>query len=580
MKTTTKILLTICAVFATVAPAYASNVIATIAAVKGEVTVLDASNAPVAATINMPLEEGQRIVTGAVGRAQLIFADDSLFTIGRNSEVDLADYAYDSATHSGHSSLHTTKGVVSFVTGKMAKKDPSSYKVTTPFATIGVRGSGGVISVAANGVTKVGLTQCCLDISARGVNAPAVPLDNVGTFTTVNTADSAPSAPVPLTPEVRAEFDAALDGDSTRPAAPAARDDNTPPPVSRSTRPAAPATREEGTSSPATAERAQPTATTPAPAGNEVRIGLDIPTVNTPDATQQQTADNHIADANAAAQPTRPLPTHMFMEGFTRESNGGAVRRITNADTKLNDASDSQLIHENGKVEGYTLQLQQKELSGSDYSSAVNTQFGGAADADRIVLDNDTYKLNDTDNGADSILRSAGRDYELPNGETPNLCETCAFAHWGFWKGQWTNSATENQLINIIPFVSGEITPASFVSDNSSLEINHTGGMLGQVYNSSAGAGGSLTHETGTFSLIGQLNSFTMGIDFAGYEGDIHGLATSNGTFTTSSQFVDSANFDINGAFFGDNAQEVGGSFTFKDIPNHTFGGGVFLGTQ
>lgn len=567
-----KTILTCAVAIAAVAPAYASNVIATIAAVKGDVTVLNDADEALPATINMSLHEGERIITGAVGRAQLIFADDSLFTIGRNSEVNLADYAYDAATQSGHSSLHTTKGVVSFVTGKMAKKDPSSYKVTTPFATIGVRGSGGVISVAANGATKVGLTQCCLDISARGVKAPAVPLDDVGTFTAVESANSAPSAPAPLTPEVQAEFDAALDGDSTQPAAPATDDDSTPPPPATSS--SAPAASTSGDAAIESTPAAEPAPTT---AEHTTHIGLDIPTVNTPDATQQQTVEGHVADAGETAETTQPLPTHMFMEGLIKNSTSGVVRRIENADSDINDLSDSKLLYVDGKLEGYDLKLQQKQLLGSPTGSAVQTQFGGAADTAKTVLDNNKYILNDTNNGADSILRTAGRDFELASGVKPNLCETCAFAHWGVWNGQWEDASGQTQLAHIIPFVSGEITPASFVSANPTLSVNHTGGMLGQVYNQ---AGNTLTHETGTFNLSGQLNNFNMAIDFAGYNGVINGLSSSNGTFAVTNQIIGTSTYDLNGAFFGNSAQEVGGSFSFKDIPAQSFGSGVFLGSQ
>ena len=72
-------------------------------------------------------------------------------------------------------------------------------KVNTPFATIGVRGSGGIVNVDAAGQTTLNMTQCCLDISARGSTMPPVGLVKVNTFSRVSTkGEVSVPAPAPL----------------------------------------------------------------------------------------------------------------------------------------------------------------------------------------------------------------------------------------------------------------------------------------------------------------------------------------------------------------------------------------------
>jgi hypothetical protein len=183
------------------------------AVVRGQVQVeRDGNTLPLKARDSVYQDD--RILTGGKAKVQIIFVDDTIFTIGREAEILLDKYVYDPATHNGESEVEAKKGTFKFVTGKIAKKDPKQVKVKTPFATIGVRGSGGVIGVEPNGATTVGLTQCCLDVFANGAppGTPPIALDDVNSFSEVRDPNSPPTPPLPMPPNMRRKFNGDLGG--------------------------------------------------------------------------------------------------------------------------------------------------------------------------------------------------------------------------------------------------------------------------------------------------------------------------------------------------------------------------------
>lgn len=76
--------------------------------------------------------------TGDSGVANLMFLDRTNLNVGPTSQVRLDEFVYDPT--GAHSSvvLNATKGAFRLVTGS---QDKSAYQVTTPFGTLGVRGT-------------------------------------------------------------------------------------------------------------------------------------------------------------------------------------------------------------------------------------------------------------------------------------------------------------------------------------------------------------------------------------------------------------------------------------------------------
>lgn len=80
----------------------------------------------------------EMIATGAKGKAQLIFKDETALTIGPRSEVTLTTFVYDPDPNKGKVVVSAAKGVFRFITGSLSKK---AYKIETPMATMGIRGT-------------------------------------------------------------------------------------------------------------------------------------------------------------------------------------------------------------------------------------------------------------------------------------------------------------------------------------------------------------------------------------------------------------------------------------------------------
>jgi hypothetical protein len=94
------------------------------------------------------VHQDEMIKTGAASAARLVFADRTDFMIGAESEVVLDKFVYDSTSNSGQLILRATKGLMKFRTGSMSSR---SYRIDTPVATVGVRGTEFVIQVFEGG---------------------------------------------------------------------------------------------------------------------------------------------------------------------------------------------------------------------------------------------------------------------------------------------------------------------------------------------------------------------------------------------------------------------------------------------
>ena len=99
------------------------------------------------AKVGMPVQEADRVVTGADGTVGITFADNSLLSIGPGSNFAIDRYVFDSTTHAGKFDSTLSKGTLAVVSGKMVKQSPEAMHVRTPSAIMGVRGTDFVVKV-------------------------------------------------------------------------------------------------------------------------------------------------------------------------------------------------------------------------------------------------------------------------------------------------------------------------------------------------------------------------------------------------------------------------------------------------
>lgn len=113
-------------------------------AVKGLVRAMPASAPQSVGRVlqsGKPLYLNEHVTTGPGGHLQIMLNDETVFTIGPNSDIVLDEFVYNPETDSGKVTASVTKGVFRFITGNIGKKDPSRMEVKLPAGTIGIRGT-------------------------------------------------------------------------------------------------------------------------------------------------------------------------------------------------------------------------------------------------------------------------------------------------------------------------------------------------------------------------------------------------------------------------------------------------------
>ncbi len=116
---------------------YAEARIGVAAGIENDVTGLIGTS-PKPIKVGDGVFQDQVVRTAVKSTAQLLFMDETALTVGPKSQIVLDKFVYDPTRKTGDIVLNATKGAFRFVSGS-AKS--TSYKIRTPVATIGVRGT-------------------------------------------------------------------------------------------------------------------------------------------------------------------------------------------------------------------------------------------------------------------------------------------------------------------------------------------------------------------------------------------------------------------------------------------------------
>jgi len=79
--------------------------------------------------------------TGADGSISVVFKDDTLISIGPNSELAINEFLYSPAEGKLSFIARLLKGTSAYVSGIIGKLSPQSVRFETPVANIGIRGT-------------------------------------------------------------------------------------------------------------------------------------------------------------------------------------------------------------------------------------------------------------------------------------------------------------------------------------------------------------------------------------------------------------------------------------------------------
>lgn len=100
-----------------------------------------------AASVGLRLYPGDRVVTGVDAAAGITLRDDTLMSLGPKSTFVLEDFAFNESAGDGKIAVRLAKGTLRYVSGLIGKHSPQSQQVSTPTATIGIRGTDFIVEV-------------------------------------------------------------------------------------------------------------------------------------------------------------------------------------------------------------------------------------------------------------------------------------------------------------------------------------------------------------------------------------------------------------------------------------------------
>lgn len=121
-------------------------VIASIKTVQGNCVVQRGSQT-LPATEGMHLQLGDMLKTVPGGGLALIMRDGTRVSLGPETDLTIDQFAYDPSHSKFALVMNLARGILAYISGKIATFSPEAVRVQTPVASIGVRGTKFVVGL-------------------------------------------------------------------------------------------------------------------------------------------------------------------------------------------------------------------------------------------------------------------------------------------------------------------------------------------------------------------------------------------------------------------------------------------------
>ncbi len=148
------------------------------AVIPGAYAVRSGEDVPL--TVKSAIESGDSLRTDASGKVQILFNDNTTVTLGNNTSMDMQEFAMNEGASAFKA--HLGQGIMRTITGAIVEQNPKGFSVTTPEATIGIRGTIWT-GMSRNGFTTVWLENSLKQLvvndtevfSGQKITVPATP---------------------------------------------------------------------------------------------------------------------------------------------------------------------------------------------------------------------------------------------------------------------------------------------------------------------------------------------------------------------------------------------------------------------
>ncbi len=118
----------------------------------GEARRIDTEGRTAPLRLGTLISEGDRIITGGDAVAIIVFVDDGRISLRADSELLVKQYRVDPAGTNTRLDLELVRGAIRQISGQAARLQPERYRLNTPIASIGVRGTDFLAKTSAEAV--------------------------------------------------------------------------------------------------------------------------------------------------------------------------------------------------------------------------------------------------------------------------------------------------------------------------------------------------------------------------------------------------------------------------------------------
>jgi len=87
------------------------------------------------------IEQADVLITGPNSSVGITFIDNTRFSAGPNSRIELKQFRFNPTTQEGEFFTDVQHGTLAIVSGQIAKRSPDAMKIKTPTTILGVRGT-------------------------------------------------------------------------------------------------------------------------------------------------------------------------------------------------------------------------------------------------------------------------------------------------------------------------------------------------------------------------------------------------------------------------------------------------------
>ena len=513
--------------------------VATITALKGNVEIKSEA-VSINATLGASLNEKDSVITADKSKAQIIFNDETIVTVGKNSNFSISKYIFDDVNEPV-AEFSMIKGAMKAITGRIGKIAPQKFKVKTKTATIGIRGTNFTVISMEDGTTRA---YCTYGAISATINSKVYSIKQGFYFALALDGNIAVKE---FSANELKEMDVKSFGEK---------------------KPLKGTGADRGREPDNTVERF------------ETVIIKDI-TEKAQDAVQtedDETAhEDHHSEYNSIYEPYVPPVTVVTPANIAMSGSATNHKSFTNMGSvvSLNFASDGSSFD---STQSYVQALDISNLSGNGETD--NWQFTLASIPTSFTA-KDNFSTSFSSVTLTPVSGSTSVNAVLGTNSLQTTTDLVAddYMSWGSWNAQVSFESTQSGTLSSDShdfsglWVAGEATSASVVSALTGTSI-YTGEYRAITYNQSVpvteSGTASLSIDFGlpqvaTLTISGNANSGgNIGADYKYEDMAISGNTISGGTLTSTSVST-SISGSANGTFYGTEGKSVGGNFSIND---------------